>query len=422
MVDRFLKILRDSCGVRPGMSVLVCCSGGIDSMVLLDLMRRAAAALNLRIGVVHVDHGLRGEESSSDARFVAGQCEEMRIESFVYALGMDPAGANLEEEARTRRYDAIMRCRKEHGFDAAVTGHTMDDQAETLVYRFIRGSGIRGLAGMDYASPDDLLRPLLGFSRAEIEAYAEQGSIQYVEDSTNDDTRLARNLIRHEILPLMKKINPLVVQSVSRLSEIAREEGGALAGMADALERRALVVDWNLVRAYRASDLRDAHEAVAKRMIINVLSEMLHEPRGVDAIQIRSVMEVLQGTRRGHTVKRLVKSQLDGEALVFSTAGKGPFYDVPVEAPGVCRIEAIGQTMRIESAGGMSLPLRTRSYLPGDRIGTKRVVKLLSDRSVMKSLRVFWPVVLRGDEIVCVAGIASPEMETGIETEFPAHG
>ena len=112
-------------------------------MVLLDLMDKAARLMGLRIGVVHVDHGIRGEESHHDARFVIEQCERMHIDSYAYELDINPETPNLEEEARIRRYEVIMKCAQEHGYTYVATGHTMDDQAETIIYRFIRGSGIR---------------------------------------------------------------------------------------------------------------------------------------------------------------------------------------------------------------------------------------------------------------------------------------
>ncbi len=421
MLDLFLDILKGPCSLNRGDSVLVCCSGGVDSMVLLDLMDKAARPMGLRIGVVHIDHGIRGDESHHDARFVIEQCERMHIDSYVYELDISPETPNLEEEARIRRYEAIMKCAREHGYTFVATGHTMDDQAETIIYRFIRGSGIRGLAGMDYTTKDGLLRPLLGFSRREIEHYAAAGGISHVNDRTNEDTKLVRNRIRHELLPLMRKINPSVVNAVSRLSDIAREEGNALADLAQSLEERAVVFNWDLVRAYKSDILLDAGEALARRLIIAVLTDMLGEPRGVDAIQIQGIMDVLTGLKRAHTIKRRVHAELDDNMLVFSTTLKGPFFDVAVEGPGIHTLEGINQKIEIR-VPRQDLPLlRVRSYIPGDRIGTKKVSRILSEGGVARTLRVFWPVVLLKDEVVCVAGMKGSCRDMDIQTEFPYH-
>ena len=422
MFDQFLNILKGPCSLNRGDSVLVCCSGGADSMVLLSLMRDAATSMDLRLGVVHVDHGIRGEESHNDARFVIEQCKKMHIKSYLYELNMDPETPNLEEEARLKRYDAIMKCRKEHGFAYVATGHTMDDQAETIIYRFIRGSGIRGLAGMDYVTEEGLFRPLLGFSRRQIEHMATAQSIGHVFDRTNEDTTLVRNRIRHEILPLMKSINPSVAGAVSRLSDIAREEGRVLTDMAKALEERARVFNWNIIRAYKKNNLLDAGEAVSRRLIISVLSEMLGEPRGVDAIQTYGIMDVLTGKKRAHTIKRRIHVELDGHVLVFAAAQKGPFFDIHIRAPGVYSLKGINQKIKIEATGKGLPPLKVRSYISGDRMKTKKVVKILAEGGVMKPLRTFWPVVLCKDEVVCVAGMKGGGLDMDIYTEFPYYG
>ncbi|HVN71975.1 MAG TPA: tRNA lysidine(34) synthetase TilS, partial [Desulfomonilia bacterium] len=185
--------------MKRGDSVLICVSGGIDSMVLLDLMQGTRDGMDLRLGVIHVDHGLRKDESGSDARFVQDRCSDLFLEFHLVELNMDPNTANLEEEARKRRYDAIQGLRQRYAYDHAATGHTLDDQAETVLYRVIRGTGIRGLSGMEYRRPDGVIRPMLGISRSRVSEYALQKGIRYVNDRTNDDTRLARNLIRSEV-------------------------------------------------------------------------------------------------------------------------------------------------------------------------------------------------------------------------------
>lgn len=420
MFDSFMKTLTGPCMAREGEAVLACCSGGVDSTALLDLLVRAAGILHLRVGVVHVDHGIRGEVSRKDAFFVSEHCARLGLPCHLYQLGMSAHAPNIEEQARTGRYEAVSRCMRDHGYSSAATGHTMDDQAETLLYRLIRGSGIRGLAGMDYCV-DGLIRPLLSFTRVQIEEYANARNIPHVEDSTNLNTALARNFIRLEIIPSMKKINPLVVKSISRLSEIAREEGELIERLSHELEEASRVFDWGLVRAYRMTDLLNAPRAVMKRMMIRLISEMTGEPRGIDASQVEGVTDVLFGKKAGHTIKRRVAVRCDDGCLVFLAAGPGPYYELDVTQSGTYRIDSLVQGVKIDFGGTLRNPLKLRSPGKGDRCAGKRVVKILADKGVMKSLRPFWPVVVRNGDIVSVAGVFDSEGGHGVRTEFPCH-
>ncbi len=422
MLDSFVKTLTGPCAVREGDSVLACCSGGVDSMVLLDLLVHAAGPMRLRLGVVHVDHGIRGESSHADARFVEDCCRELGIACHVRRLSLGPVTPNLEETARQMRYEAVRACMADHGYGFAATGHTMDDQAETVIYRFIRGSGVRGLGGMDLRNRWNLIRPLLGFSREQVEAYSAERGVAFVEDATNRDVKLARNLIRHELVPAMKKINPSVTGSVCRLAGIARSEGKLVEDLAEALQKAACEHDWGIVRMYRLRDIVDAPRPVVQRMVIRVLSDMLGEPRGIDASQVDGIMEVIGSDKHAHTVKRRIRAQRDGGSITFCRAGRGPFYELSVDSPGSWMIEPLGKPAFIRAHDCGFQGLKLRSLLPGDRIGNERAVRILAESCVARALRPFWPVLVSGGRVVSLPGVRDAWPEAGLRTEFPSHG
>jgi tRNA(Ile)-lysidine synthase len=407
MIDVFMHTLTIPCGVEREDSVLVCCSGGIDSMVLLRLMIKAQVQLNLRLHVVTVDHGLRCE-SPGDANFVLETCKALGIDASIYELRMDSRIANLEEQARMRRYEAIWDCRKRQGSRYVATGHTMNDQAETVLYRLIRGSGLKGLTGIAYAQPDGLIRPMLDITKAQVEAFARDQGIRFVTDRTNDDLSLTRNLIRKRLLPLMRKINPAVVNAIARFALISREESAYLEEAANALESEALKVDWGVCRIYDLERLKAAHAAVFKRLLIGVVSNMLGEPRGIEAQQVEWILDVLKDVTKAHTVKRRVRVERSGEHLVFSPTSGGPYYDLEVKASGEYCLPAIKQRLRLDIAKGWDGPLHIRSYLPGDRLFGKKVAQILAEHGVMEHLRRFWPVLLSGGEIISVGGLPDP--------------
>jgi tRNA(Ile)-lysidine synthetase-like protein len=389
--------------VNVGDSVLVCVSGGMDSLVLLDLMRSARRSLDLNLGVIHVDHGLRKGESAQDARFVQERCRKLSVRFHLVELNMTPGMANVEEEARTRRYDAILACMQNHGYAFAATGHSLDDQAETLLYRIIRGTGIRGLAGMEFMRSDGIIRPMLGIKRSQVAEYARLKGISYVNDRTNNDTRIARNFIRTDIIPLLEKINPQAVRSIASLANIAREEGSVLEKTALGLERASMVFDWAMIKAFRADDVSNAPDAVIKRFLIHVISGFIMEPRGIDAIQIDAALEVLKGTLRAHTIKRKVKVLKEGDLFIVHVTSPGPHYVRKITKQDSIFIPEINKTVHIGITVGKSENCLLRSYMKGDRMMGKKLSSTLARMKIPCTLRSFWPVLEADKEIIAVA-------------------
>lgn len=228
---------RHRLGPLPG---VVAVSGGADSVALL----RAFHQLGGRpLVVAHFDHGLREAESDADAAFVADLAGRLGVP---YRLGRGKLSADapgLEAAARRQRYDWLAEVVADCGAGWVATGHTADDQAETVLHRLIRGTGLHGLRGMSDRSPlpvsgrglgggDWLLRPLLTVTRADVLAYLASLNQPYRDDSTNADPRFTRNRIRHELLPLLRTFNPDAAGALNRLAEQAAEADAAMAGLA----------------------------------------------------------------------------------------------------------------------------------------------------------------------------------------------
>ncbi len=414
LLNTFISTLTGPCGVNKGDSVLVCVSGGMDSMVLLDLIHSVCWSLGLKLGVIHVDHGLRKGESRQDADFVQEKCRELSIRFHLVELNMTPGMANVEEKARTRRYEAIHSCMQNHGYAWAATGHTLDDQAETILYRIIRGTGIRGLAGIEFMRPDGIIRPMLGMKRNHVAEYARLQKISHKNDRTNHDIRLARNYIRADIIPLLEKINPQAVRSIASLASIAREEGSALEKMALDLEHGSIVFDWVMIKAFRIDDLKTAPEAVIKRFLIHAISGFINEPRGIDAIQTDAALEVVKGTLRAHTIKRKVKMLLEGNLFIVHLTSEGPHYARKITKQGSIFIPEINKTVNIAITRGIPKTCLLRSYMKGDKMMGKKLSITLARMKIPCVLRPFWPVLEANKEIIAVAAFektpAQPEM------------
>lgn len=390
-------------------------------MVLLDLVCRVAPVLELRPGVIHVDHGLRGDASHGDACFVEEQCRMRSLPFHLARLGMDPRMANLEEHARIRRYEAFFECMEHSGYDCSATGHTLDDQAETVLYRVIRGTGTRGLGGMTYRRKGGIIRPMLRMTRAMVESYASQRRLIYVQDASNESMNHARNLIRHSVMPLMRRINPRAAYALSSLASIAQEEGSVLETMAVEISRRALVFDWRMIRGFRLDDLEAIPDAVLRRFLIRTITGMIDEVRGMDAAQVEMAMRVVSGEAAAHSIRRRIRVCRDGRMLVFHLLQGSEPYMHHIERTGDFFVPELGMNIHIGFAGDAPGTLVLRSWQPGDRMNGRRVVDVLSSRKVPVSLRPFWPVLVSKDRVAAVARTKGDSVFSELRMD-PEHG
>lgn len=227
-------------GDAPGPGV-VAVSGGADSVALLRAL--AADARPGELVVAHLNHQLRGAEGDADAAFVAGLLPEFPHRTAVIDVRATAAGDNLEATARRARYDFLASIAGAAGAGWVATGHTLDDQAETVLHRLIRGSGLRGLRGIAAARElvpgIRLVRPLLTVSRADVIAYLQALGQPWREDTTNRDPAFTRNRIRQELLPLLRTFNPAIADVLGRLANQADDAHREIEAAAADLLRQA---------------------------------------------------------------------------------------------------------------------------------------------------------------------------------------
>jgi len=230
-----------------GDSVLVGLSGGADSVCLIHVLHELKSELNITLAAAHLNHGIRGADSDSDEQFCAELCAKLGIEFYskkIDLVGRDDPGVprkneTLESAGRTARYEYFAELKREHKFDKIATAHHADDQAETVLMRILRGTGISGLAGIRYTRDDGVIRPLLNVSRTEIEEYLRANNLGWRTDKTNADTGFTRNRIRAELLPYLESnFNPNVREALQRLVSTAGEDGEFLENYARRLYKR----------------------------------------------------------------------------------------------------------------------------------------------------------------------------------------
>lgn len=205
-------------------------SGGVDSMALLHAMCSLKQDLKIDLAVIHINHGLRGADSDADEALVCQQAQQMKLPLYVHRIEVGTApSSGLEEWARDQRLAYFQRLIAEGLCERVATGHTQRDQAETVLFRFLRGTGPHGLGGIPAVSAQGMVRPLLWASRDEVLGYAAEFGIPWREDYSNQDPRFARNRLRNQLFPLLKaEWNPQLEHALAQTAEIASEESAYL--------------------------------------------------------------------------------------------------------------------------------------------------------------------------------------------------
>lgn len=271
-----------------GSRILCAVSGGADSMCLLHMLMEEKDRLGIEVAVAHFEHGLRGQESLRDAEFVLNYCKDKGIECVlehgdVKAFAKEK-GFSIEEAARELRYAFLQRAAEKLRCDYIATAHNADDNAETMLFNLCRGSGAAGLCGIP-PKRDNIIRPLLDMSRAEIEACLEEYSVPHVEDSSNAADDYSRNLIRHHVSPVLRQINPAFAEAAGRTARLLRQDEDCLDGMAQSFIDKHYDGE-----SLSQSELAKLHKAIGSRVFRKLWPFTL----GIEHVD--ALMKLLEGT------------------------------------------------------------------------------------------------------------------------------
>lgn len=265
MINKVKSAIEKHGMLPPGSTVVAAVSGGSDSMAMLTALNVIKYEYSIELCAAHVNHCLRGEDADRDERFVVQKCDEMGIP--VHVLKVDVAakakesGESFEECGRRIRYE-FFNSLAENAVIA--TAHNLSDRVETFLFNFARGSALRGLCSIP-VKRDNIIRPLIECTKAEILDFCEKNSIEYVTDATNADVKYARNRIRHNVITELCEINPSFEQGASRCISAVNEDEMFLASLADELVQKARTES-----GFSASVISDAPAPVKKRAVIKI--------------------------------------------------------------------------------------------------------------------------------------------------------
>jgi tRNA(Ile)-lysidine synthase len=296
-------------------TIVVAVSGGADSTALLLAIEELKSQNKLYTGVcvAHLDHRIR-KASGKDAKWVADLAAKLGFRSVIgRAKVLEESDDNLEQAAREARYAFLERTAKRVSANYVLTAHTMDDQAETVLMRLMRGSASFGLGGMEAVrplaktSPIQLVRPLLWARRSETEHYCRLRRVEFLSDEMNDDLTFARVKVRKQLLPLMQSFNNRIVEAISRTATQLREDGAVLVNDSDALLKRAAVSDEESdetkVPALDVKVLAEAPPALRRRALRQWLSNARGGTRRLEMVHLLAVEKLLEGNTGGRVAE-----------------------------------------------------------------------------------------------------------------------
>jgi len=429
----------------------VAVSGGADSVALLVAMADSRAETGIVLSAIHVHHGLRGEEADGDAQFVADLARQLDVSlrterGDVAALAAE-RGRGIEEAARALRYRCFDKLLVSREVNAVATAHTLDDQAETVLMKLLRGAwteGLGGIAPVVTAEGGRIVRPLLEVSRAPIVTYLEARGHRWREDSTNQELTFTRNRVRYTLLPQMKEFQPRIPEQLARMAVVARDEE---AWWSRELARvlPAILLPGKPVRgggratstrpgeagvAMELERLRSMHLALQRR-VLRAAAERVGAALNFAQTEALLALVTSEGRAAGKRGKielgaGVIAERTIRELRIVRTLGDSDHLlpELVVPVPGV--VEAKEYGYRVITGGdlptGETLMLRTprvgdQLRLPHSR-GVKTVKEVLERRGISAAERRLWPVLAAGNSIVWMRGVEvewTPGLQVAVE-------
>lgn len=387
-------------------TIIVAFSGGYDSMCLLDILNK----LGEKLVAVHLNHNWRGKESLKEAENCENFAKSRGIQ--YYSEILPDSIEKTETAAREARYDFFRRCAKKFNSKIVFTAHNFDDNAETVLYRIIRGTGTIGLQGIA-EKRDIFYRPLLNTQRTEIEKYCKDNNLNPNNDSSNSNTKYKRNFIRHKIIPLLKEINPHITEALNSLSKIAYEDN-------------------SLIYNYLPKNLIEVSEIEQKRLIYKILNE---NNLDYDREKIENIQKFIQENKNSKSGKRISltdnlwlyvnnkkaeiisKTEKNTEEINISKCGKYKFEDYifsiekynkdiekfpnDKEFKAYISVDEINFTLRHRKDGDKIQPLGSA--------GSQKLKKYLNEKKIPQHEKDKLIFLCKDNEILWAAGIGLSE-------------
>jgi tRNA(Ile)-lysidine synthase len=444
-LERLQQTITEHSLIQKGEQLLVGVSGGPDSIALLHGLHQLQEIGQWSLFVIHVNHGLRGEESDQDALYVREFCQQRKIPCYIrkvdVAAIVAQQGGNKQAIARQKRYEQFLLLAEQLHIHKIMLAHHADDQAETILLHLLRGTGVSGLAGMRLKrrwKERWLIRPLLGMTREEIELYCREQQLNPRHDTSNNLPIYTRNRIRHELLPQLETFNPKIRASLCQLAEIVQNEEEVWEQHVESALKDCLLSESAERYTIDADRFCRLSVALQRRLVKLILNYLVKN--GTSEITSETVEQVRRVMHHPHPSVQIdlphglrLYRQYEQGIFTYQKANlsAGAFIPTLLHIPGIThlpstagQIEAVLTTQRwtemnrpctdwiVFDADALDFPLQVRPRRPGDRMrcfgmnGSKTIKRLLMEGKIPVRERAAYPLVtdLR-EQIIWVPGI-----------------
>lgn len=439
--EKMLSTIKKYNLIEKGDKIVLGLSGGPDSVCLLHLLNRLKDVLDIEVYAAHLNHQIRGIEAQKDALYVSELCDSLGVVSFVKSIDVPKYckenKLSLEEGARKLRYEMFFEIKESLNADKIAIAHNMNDQAETVLMRMMRGTGLQGLKGIEHMRDNVIIRPILDIERADIEAYCEEYKLNPRIDATNLESIYTRNKIRLELIPYMREnFNSNVTESIVRMSNSLKSDNDFIEEEAIKAFNKVAIKNKEELEI-KLSNYRNLHKSLKSRIIRHSIKYVLGDTNFIDQKHIEDIIELENENKidkkiilpRGLFVYRqkdkllFTTKEIVFEEIEFS-------HDLPMdgfvkikEANIVIETEILPISKYKALKGDKSLKwfdfnkikggIVVRSRKPGDKIklsgGTKKLKQLFIDSKIPKEDRDKIPVLQDDNGILCVGNLRNSE-------------
>jgi len=425
--------------ITRGDKILVALSGGPDSVCLLHALKSLESTYGIRIYGAHLNHKIRGIEAQKDAMYAAKLCDKLEIPFFVKAIDVPEFAKihklTLEEAARKVRYNMLFEVKSKINADKIAVAHNLDDQAETVLMRLLRGSGIKGLKGMDYFREDGIIRPLMDVEKKDIIKYCENHELNPRIDHTNSEEEYTRNKIRLKLIPFIEKeFSHNIKETLSRTANILREDNAHLEKNAKLIfEKEVIVISKDTVKM-DSEELLSCEYSISKRLIRMAIEKISGSLEGIENIHVEDVISLSRNPKNQAminlpkgifvykrpegiyiTTKEMIEKTVTfSHNLEFDDYVEIPEVNMAIESKIMskekCMMLPTGQFTKAFDIDKIKGPLTVRARIDGDRMrpmglgGTKKLKDIFIDLKIPREKRDEVPLVTDKEGILWMVG------------------